>query len=77
MQVKLEVVAVGWNQFQGPEPHQGAFCVTRMLLALDNVPEDPVTAAEVANRSRSWPSVADFKGVYELKEFEKQSDGTV
>lgn len=48
-----------------------------MLSALDSVPEELVTAAEVANRSRSWPSVSDFKGVYELKEFEKESDGTV
>lgn len=50
-----------------------------MLPALDNVPEELVTAAEVANRSRSrsWPSVSYFKGVYELKEFEKESDGTV
>lgn len=48
-----------------------------MLPALDNVPEELVAAAEVANRSRSWPSVSDFKGVYELKEFVKQSAGTV
>lgn len=51
-------------------------CVKKMLPALDNVLEALVTAAEVAGRSQGWSSVVGSKGVYELKEFEKQSDGT-
>lgn len=70
VQFRPDLLAVGWNQVQGPEPHQGApvsgLCeenepgvgeVTLLLPALEHVLEAPLMAAEAAGRTDGEPAL--------------------
>lgn len=70
VQFRPDLLAVGWNQVQGPEPHQGAplsgLCeenepgvgeVILLLPALEHVLEAPLMAAEAAGRTDGEPAL--------------------